>query len=44
MSVCSQLKHFSANEVGFFEGPEKLLEIWFDIVSEESNGLRNIPR
>lgn len=21
--------HFSVNEVGFFEGPEKLLEIWF---------------
>ena len=22
---------FSMNEVGFFEGPEKLLEVWFEL-------------
>lgn len=25
------LRHFSVDEVGFFEGPEKLLEVWFDL-------------
>lgn len=24
---------FSVNEVGFFEGPEKLLEVWFELTS-----------
>ena len=23
------LMHFSVNDAGFFEGPEKLLEVWF---------------
>lgn len=33
------------NEVGFFEGTEKLLEIWFVGKSDDSNGdLRYIPR
>lgn len=39
-----KLKHFSADEVGFFEGPEKLLEIWFDLGPEESKGLRIISK
>lgn len=46
-SLCGkQLKHFSASEVGFFEGPEKLLEIWFDLMigADDHSGLRRIPR
>lgn len=42
-----KLRHFSAKDVGFFEGPEKLLEIWFDLgccVAEFRKGLRVIPR
>lgn len=43
-----QLRRFSASEVGFFEGPEKLLEVWFDLGSAKPNGhvtgLRMIPR
>lgn len=43
-----QLRHFSASEVGFFEGPEKLLEVWFDLElhkpDERLRGLRMIPR
>ena len=41
------LKQFSSNDVGFFEGTEKLLEIWFDFgsaISEKCLGLRVIPR
>ncbi len=26
-----KLQKFSVEEVGFFEGPEKLLEVWFDL-------------
>lgn len=44
----NQLRHFSASEVGFFEGPEKLLEVWFDLgsakSSEQVTGLRVVPR
>ncbi|XP_011402818.1 PREDICTED: S-adenosylmethionine decarboxylase proenzyme-like [Amphimedon queenslandica] len=38
-------RRFSIEEVGFFEGTEKLLEVWFDIPSpeSESRGLRDIP-
>ena len=25
------LRRFSVDDVGFFEGPEKLLEVWFDL-------------
>lgn len=46
--VHGQLRHFSASEVGFFEGPEKLLEVWFDLGSAKPNGhatgLRIVPR
>lgn len=36
--------HTNLNEVGFFEGTEKLLEIWFDIDNDGSCDLRRIPR
>ena len=43
--IARELKRFSSNEVGFFEGPEKLLEIWFDLKSTfTSKGLRIIPQ
>lgn len=40
------LRRFSADEVGFFEGPEKLLEVWFEFCSdlEDKRGLRMLPR
>ena len=40
------LRRFSADDVGFFEGPEKLLEIWFELGKpvEASGGLRILPR
>ena len=39
------LRRFSASEVGFFEGPEKLLEVWFDLGSSiQPTGLRIIPQ
>ena len=25
------IRHFSVDDVGFFEGPEKLLEVWFNL-------------
>lgn len=37
-----RLRRFSVHEVGFFEGPEKLLEVWFDLCpleDDESCGL-----
>ena len=52
----SPLHIFTEEEVGFFEGAEKLLEIWFDIPREGggqseaadhdklSRGLRVIPK
>ena len=45
--IKKNLKRFSAADVGFFEGPEKLLEIWFDLGSnfvEHAKGLRKVPR
>ncbi len=48
-----KLRRFSVKEVGFFEGPEKLLEVWFDLKddtircadhSEYNKGLRIFPR
>jgi hypothetical protein len=43
------LRRFSADDVGFFEGPEKLLEVWFQLgsnsgVSGACGGLRTLPR
>ena len=37
---------FSIEDVGFFEGTEKLLEIWFDLSKGHATGtgLREIPR
>ncbi|XP_041449665.1 S-adenosylmethionine decarboxylase proenzyme isoform X5 [Drosophila obscura] len=32
------------NEEHFFEGAEKLLEIWFEETSNSNNDLRNITR
>ncbi len=36
-------RSYSVQEVGFFEGTEKLLEMWFDVLST-GQGLRSIPR
>lgn len=44
VTIGRKLKHFSASEVGFFEGPEKLLEVWFDLGCERIKGLRVLPR
>ena len=40
------MKLADLNEVGFFEGTEKLLEIWFtsDLISASKCDLRAIPR
>ena len=37
---------FSVDDVGFFEGTEKLLEIWFSLSKRcyNTKGLREIPR
>ena len=38
---------FSVEEVGFFEGAEKLLEMWFDLPGSQegsSLGLRAVPK
>ena len=32
-----RLRRFSVHEVGFFEGPEKLLEVWFDLCPLEDD-------
>lgn len=32
-----KLRKFSVHEVGFFEGPEKLLEVWFDLCPFEDD-------
>ena len=32
-----RLRKFSVHEVGFFEGPEKLLEVWFDLCPLEDD-------
>lgn len=50
----SRTRCVSVNEVGFFEGAEKLLEVWFMLLDSESRqplggesvkkGLRIIPR
>ena len=41
-------KVFSAEEVGFFEGPEKLLEVWYNLDKSDLQsvppGLRRIKR
>jgi len=40
-------RRFSVEEVGFFEGAEKLLEMWFllpETQEESSRGLRVIPK
>lgn len=43
-------RSYSVQEVGFFEGAEKLLEVWFDLSRDPqprdacSEGLRTIPR
>lgn len=38
-------RRFSVEEVGFFEGTEKLLEVWFNVPCDnaKSRGLRDIP-
>ncbi len=33
------LRTFSVDEVGFFEGPEKLLEVWFDLCPLEDRSV-----
>ena len=42
------LKKYSAEDVGFFEGPEKLLEVWYYLGSDDPScaglGLRKILR
>ena len=37
---------FSIDDVGFFEGTEKLLEVWFSLSKRcyNTKGLREIPR
>lgn len=44
--ICVSRK-FSVDDVGFFEGTEKLLEVWFsfsDIEGTHHRGLREIPK
>ena len=44
--ICRSRK-FSVNDVGFFEGTEKLLEVWFSFSDTEwthHRGLREIPK
>lgn len=41
------IRRFSVDDVGFFEGTEKLLEMWFDLSTLEEDstrGLRDIPK
>ena len=43
----SHTRVFSVEEVGFFEGAEKLLEMWFDLPGSQegsSRGLRAVPK
>ena len=40
----AELPAFSVKEVGFFEGAEKLLEMWFDFPQHEEKGLRIIAK
>ena len=42
--MAAELPTFSVKEVGFFEGAEKLLEMWFDFPQDEEKGLRIIPK
>lgn len=38
-------KVYSAEDVGFFEGPEKLLEVWYNLdLQSAPAGLRRIMR
>lgn len=41
-----QRRVFTMEEVGFFEGTEKLLEMWFSLPDDrtDSRGLRDMPR
>lgn len=46
--ICaSNSRKFSVDDVGFFEGTEKLLEVWFSFSDTEGThhrGLREIPK
>ena len=48
MSAVKHLKTYTTEEVGFFEGPEKLLEVWYNLgdndLSSAGKGLRKIQR
>lgn len=37
----SHARHFSVKDVGFFEGPEKLLEVWFQLPPHDSAHLNS---
>lgn len=47
LQAAFRTRKFSVDDVGFFEGTEKLLEVWFEFSSSESDatrGLRAIPK